>query len=69
MRRHRYRLLRPETHVVVGPFGVDVEGPRERELRSPELRVTESLTIPVEGRPGYRRDPLSGTVWYSAEWL
>lgn len=42
---------------------------REYDVGSPELRALARLTVPIPGRPGWRRDPLTGREWYSAEWL
>jgi hypothetical protein len=36
---------------------------------SDELAQLELETDPIAGRDGYRRDRLTGEVWYSTEWL
>jgi hypothetical protein len=57
---------------LIGLTRVLVRDQREGSLHSkatPEVVELHRITEPIPGRPGWRRDPLTRSEWYCAEWL
>lgn len=44
-------------------------GPRVVSRGHAEVVALERRTVPIPGRPGWRRDPITGEEWSSAAWL